>query len=139
MNLECSNCKLPEKTAESGAFEIDDIKFDEWRQEDRRVQKFSVSIDGQEVSARFNTYARILKRHIHVKRIQHAAFNNVKANLQEKKEVLIQVDYSENYTNKDQSQVQSAYFGQKSFSIFTACCYLKVDGVILNENVTVIS
>ena len=35
--------------------------------------------------------------------------------------------------------MQSAYFGQKSFSIFTTCCYLKVDSVILNENVTVTS
>ena len=59
--------------------------------------------------------------------------------MQEKKEILIQVDYSENYTNKDQGQVQSAYFGQKPFSIFTACCYPKVDGVILNENVTATS
>ena len=65
--------------------------------------------------------------------------NNVKTNLQEKREILIQVYYSENYTNKDQGQLQSAYFGQKSFSLFTACCYLKVDGVILNENVTATS
>ena len=99
----------------------------------------SVSIDVHEVSARFNIHVQTLKHHIHVKRIQHTAFNNVKENLQEKKEVLIQVDYSENYTNKDQSQVQSAYFGQKPFSIFTVCCYPKVDGVILNENVTATS
>ena len=99
----------------------------------------SVSIDVHEVSARFNIHVQTLKHHIHVKRIQHIAFNNVKENLQEKKEVLIQVDYSENYTNKDQSQVQSAYFGQKPFSIFTVCCYPKVDGVILNENVTATS
>ena len=63
----------------------------------------------------------------------------MKANLKEKKEILIQVDCSENYTNKDQGQIQSAYFGQKSFSIFTACCYVKIDGVIINENVTVTS
>ena len=35
--------------------------------------------------------------------------------------------------------MQNAYFGQKLFSIFTACCYLKVKGDILNENVTVTS
>ena len=52
MNSECNNCKLPQKIAESGAFETDDIKFDEWRQVDRRVQKISVSVDAQEVSAR---------------------------------------------------------------------------------------
>ena len=63
-------------------------------------------------------HVQTLKRRIHAKsiqhtakRIQHTAFNNVKANLQEKKEILIQVDNSENYTNKDQGQVQNAYFG----------------------------
>ena len=131
VNSECNNCKLPEKIAESGAFETHDIKLDEWRQVDCKVQKVSVSIDVQNVSASFDAHVPTLKRHIHVKRIQHIAFNKVKANLQEKKEILIQVDYSENYTNKDQGQVQSVYFGQKSFSIFTTCCYLKADSVIL--------
>ena len=38
INWECDNCKLPEKIAESRAFETDDIKFDEWRQKD--VKRF---------------------------------------------------------------------------------------------------
>ena len=54
-------------------------------------------------------------------------------------EVLIQVDCSENYGNKDQRHIQSAYFRQQSFSTFIACCYLQIDGVIVNENVTVTS
>ena len=56
MNSECNNCKLPETIAESGAFETNDIKFDEQRQVDRRIQKVSLSIDIQEVSARFNAH-----------------------------------------------------------------------------------
>ena len=139
MNSKCNICKLPEKLPKSGGFETADINIEEWKLVDRRAQKVSVSINVQEVSSRFNTHVQILKGHIHVKRIQHTAFNNVKANPKEKKEILIQVDYSENYTNKDQGQIQSAYFGQKSFSIFTACCYVKIDGVIINENVTVTS
>ena len=114
MNLECNNCKLPDKIVESRAFENDDIKFDEWRQVDRRVQKVPISIHVQEVSARFNAHVWTLKRHIHITHIQRTAFNNVKANLQEKKEILIHVDYSENYTNKNQSQVESAYFAVTS-------------------------
>ena len=131
MNSKCNNCKLPEKIAESGAFETDNIKFDEWRQVDWRVRKFSVSIDVQEVSAFFNSHVRTLKRHIYVKRIQHAAFNNVKANLLEKKAILIQVYYSKNYINKVKVKCK---VWQQSFLIFTACCQPKVDGVILNEN-----
>ena len=51
---------------------------------------------------------------------------------------MIQVDYSsENYVNKDQAQIQHAYFGLKLFSIITTCCYLNNDGIIINENVTI--
>ena len=83
MNSECSNCKLPEKIAESRTFKNDDMKFGERRQVDCRVQKVSVSIDVQEVSALFNAHVRTLKRHIHIKHIQQTAFNNVRANFQE--------------------------------------------------------
>ena len=89
MNSECNNCKLSAKIAESQAFENDDIKFDEWRQVDRRVQKVSISIDVQEVSGRFNAHVRTLKRRTHITHIQRTAFNNVNANLEEKKEILI--------------------------------------------------
>ena len=70
MNSECKNCKLPEKIAESGVFETDDIKFDQWRQIDRWVKNDSVSIDVQEVSTCFNAHVRSLKHHMHVKRIK---------------------------------------------------------------------
>ena len=40
MNSECNNCNLPEKIAESGEFETDAIKFDEWIQVDCRDKKF---------------------------------------------------------------------------------------------------
>ena len=32
-------------------------------------------------------------------------------------EVLIQIDYSENYANQNQNEIQSAYFGQLFFDI----------------------
>ena len=83
MNSECSNCKLPEKIAENRAFKNDDMKLGERRQVDCRVQKVSVSIDVQEVSALFNAHVQTLKRHIHIKHIQQTAFNNVGANFQE--------------------------------------------------------
>ena len=138
MNSECNNCKLPDNIAKSGAFETDYIKFDEWRQVDRTAQSFCFYWCSRSLCTLYCTRPDIEGPYPR-KRIQHTAFNNVKANLQEKKEIIIQVGYRENYTNEDQGQVQSAYFGQKSFSIFTTCCYLKVDSVILNENVTVIS
>ena len=69
---------------------------------------------------------------------QHVAYNHLKENLKPG-EIFLHVDYSENYVNKQQGEIQSAHFGQDSFSIFTACCYLHdADGKLVTENVTVI-
>ena len=76
MDSKCKECELPENIAESGAFETENITFNEWKQVDHRAQKVSVSIDVKDVSSHFNTYVKTLKRHIHVKRIQLTAFNN---------------------------------------------------------------
>ena len=37
------------------------------------------------------------------------------------------VDYSENYKNTEQNEIQSAYFGHTCFRIFTDCCYYKAE------------
>ena len=49
------------------------------------------------------------------------------------------IDDSENYSKIQHGEIQSAYFGDDSFSIFTACCYLCKDGDFINENITIIS
>ena len=38
---------------------------------------------------------------------------------------LIHVDYSESYNNTQQDVIQSAYFGQQNFSIFTSYSYYR--------------
>ena len=90
----------------------------------------------EEIVHRLNQIITALKRYIHIKHIQHAKFNFLKFNLQGN-EVLIQIDCSENNANQDQNQIQSVYFGQSCFSIFTACCYLPIDRVLVNKNITV--
>ena len=44
----------------------------------------------------------------------------MKEKLQEN-EVILRVDYSESYINTQQDEIQRAYFGNSTFSIFTAC------------------
>ena len=81
----------------------------------------------------------MLKRHLFTKRTQASAYNEVKDNLKQN-DLLIHVDYSENYNNKQQWEIQSAYFGHASFSIFTACCYFKDESNAINkEAITVTS
>ena len=57
-----------------------------------------------------------------------------------KKILKIHVNYSEYYKDKEQDEIQSAYFRHNSFSIFMACYYTRwVDGTLLNEDFTVTS
>ena len=38
-------------------------------------------------------------------------------------EILIHFDYTKNYKSKHRNEIQSAYFGNKSFRFFTGCTY----------------
>ena len=62
-----------------------------------------------------NGAIKILKRHIHLRRVQLYFYNNVKNEII-KIEVLIDVDYSDSCKNKQQQEIQSAYFGHTTFS-----------------------
>ena len=62
----------------------------------------------------------------------------MKKNLQEN-EVILRVDYSESYNNTQQDEIQSACFGNSTFSIFTACGYILNNGRESSErSVTVV-
>ena len=87
--LNSRNVNCLRKLMKVRALETDNITFNKWKQVNCRAQKVSVSIDMKEVSPRFNTHVKTLKHHIHVKRIQHATFYNLKSNLKERREILI--------------------------------------------------
>ena len=65
-----------------------------------------------------------LKRHVYRKHEQVASYNKQKDELKTG-EALIHVDCSESYNNTQQDEIQSAYFGQLNFSIFTSCSYYR--------------
>ena len=72
-------------------------------------------------------------------RVQFNYCNNVKSNLA-KNEILIHIDYSESYENKQQQEIQGTYFGHTTFSIFTACRYLRdAEDKVICESVTITS
>ena len=73
----------------------------------------------------------IWKTHIFVKRTQNTHYNRLKENLKTN-EFIIHVDYSENYKDKEQNEIQSAYIGHNSLATFMACFYTRViDGTLL--------
>ena len=132
-------CYFTGVTIEKFVDYCDNVEYYKWAKLDGKAKKVVKSVDAEEAIELFNEQVNILKAHIFVKRTQNTHYNRRKENLKTS-EFIIQVDYKENYKDKEQDEIQSAYFGHNSFSIFTACCYTRgIDGTLLNENFTVTS
>ncbi|XP_066932919.1 glutamic acid-rich protein-like [Clytia hemisphaerica] len=113
-----------------------------WVRENHKIKKTTVTKETRdELFKDWETSLATLKKHIHRKREQHAAYVAMKENI-EPGTAIIHVDYSESYRNKQQDEIQSAYFGQSSFSIFTACAYYKADNSddpLVKRSLTIVS
>ena len=54
---------------------------------------------------------------------------------------MLHVDIAESYKNNQQDAIQTAYYGNHCFRIFTACCYAKSpnNNDVRNDNVIVVT
>ena len=139
MNSVCMNCRETGLKVEDFEDEDDAVMSYKWKRVDNKVQKIKMSLSPVEARTYFDEEVRVLKRPVFVKRQQHAFYNSLKEKIGGR-EMLMHVDYSKNYVNVQQGEIQSIYFGHSTFSIFTACCYIRSeDGKLANENVTVVS
>ena len=86
----------------------------------------------------FKDDIKTLKEHIFIKRRQVNAYNAIKASLSEN-DLILHVDFTENYKNDQQDATQSAYFENQCLCIFIECYYAKSSNHndIRNENVIV--
>ena len=117
------------------------VSYYEWsRGDDGKIKKVLANVEPEEAIEVFNKQLSALKKHIFTKRQLAIVYNDIKNRLKPG-ELLVNVDFSENYENKQQDEIQSAYFGHTTFSLFTACCYLKTEenGELVKENVTITS
>lgn len=125
---------------DSEEFEKDYVRYYEWaRGDDNKLMKMMSSKSAENSIGLLDTTIQVLKRHLYVKRVQCKFYDDFKKNLG-KNDLLVHVDYSESYENKQQREIQSAYFGHTTFSIFTACCYLRNnEDKVICESVTITS
>ena len=138
MHSTCVNCSDFELNVDDFHNNKESITFLQWIRVDNKIQKSEIELPFDEICQKSNKDIKVLKKHIYVKRQQHVRYNKLKEELGEN-EILLHFDYSENYSNIQQGEIQSAYFGHNSFAIFTAYCYLRKDGDLINENITIIS
>ena len=138
----CEDCPSPMMTSEDFAGEQEDsseISYWTWTKDSNGyIIKAKITNNQTNVSELWADTVEELKQHIHRKRVQFAAIENIKNNLSDG-QLLTHVDYSENYKAKHQNEIQSAYFGGKSFSLFTACTYYTENGELKKLPTTVVT
>ena len=88
------------------------------------MMKSQVTLSIEDALTLWNSKVQRLKEHVFTKRQQQSKISYLKANIKVN-EVLIHLDYSENYKSQDQNDIQNAYFGRASFSLFIACPYYR--------------
>ena len=123
MMSNCSNCLRSALSLEDfegdsenvsdndGAYAESSIGYYEWKRSlDGKIKKALVTISAEEAIDLFNSQFVTLKQHIYIKQKQVSCYNDIKDNLTND-QLLIHVDYSENYENRQQGEIQSAYFG----------------------------
>ena len=87
---------------------------------DGYLNKIRMETEISESLTLWQTKIEIMKVHIHKKGRQFTEITRMTNNINED-EISIHLDYSEKYKCQHQNEIQSAYFGNKIFSFFTAC------------------
>ena len=117
------NCSDSNSDSDSDA-NANEESFYKWEIPDKHVAKVRITLPFDKAVDMFKASVTVLKKHIYSKRVQNREYNSIKESL-DQGEILVHVDYAESYKNVQQNEIQSAYFGNSIFSIFTACCYTK--------------
>ena len=80
---------------------------------DKSIGKVNQNLPFDQAIEKWSSTILTIKKHIYRKGKQVASYSQQKLD-QKPGEVLILVDYSESYSNSQQDEVQSAYFGQQN-------------------------
>ena len=127
-----------ERRSDSGEDAKNEITYFKWTTVNSKMQKIPIEIDVLEVEPVLRGTIQVLKYHLYVKDQQYARYQELKLNLGPG-EILIHMDFGESYANKQQDEVQSAYFGHENVSIFTACCYVRDGNELIKHCIAIVS
>ena len=93
-----------------------------WQTVGKKICKAKIEMSFNTAIEMFKEEVAVLKEHIHIKRRQVNAYREMKYSLKDD-DLMDQVDFAESCKNEQQDAIQSAYFGNQCFSIFTVSCY----------------
>ena len=138
MNGLCNTCPGSAPIAEisENLEKVESLTFYKWTTKNKVVCKISDEISEEEAASKLVELISGEKLHLHHYNIYHqyAELKWLKSNLKID-EVILSVDFSKNYDNKQRHEIQSAYFGHECFTLFTAACYFNQSVAIENGRI----
>ena len=117
---------------------IDEITYSKWVRKNNFYQKVEFTESGTVVSETLDEIiTKTFKLHVYNIFQQFSELKYLKKSLKNN-EVILSVDFSYNYENKQRHKIQSPYFGHEAFTVFTAACNIKDSlSVVHDINLTV--
>ena len=117
----------------------DNVTFYRWQIVEKKITKSKVDVTFEDAAEMFKDDIKTLKEHIYIKRRQSNPYLEIKAFLSEN-DLMLHVHFAKSYKNDQQDAIQSTYFRNQCFMIFTAYCYAKIpNDDVRNDNVIVVT
>ena len=132
----CENCGINSVVWEQLQELIEteaDITFYKWVKNGKYPEKLSHTKNKEDMIVELKSQLIVYRVHQYNFVRQHKELDALKLNLPENTAV-IQVDFAENYNNKQQHAAQSAYFGQQCFTLFTAVIWYTVGETLISDS-----
>ena len=126
---ECEHCPSLDLEA---LLDCSEVCFYTWKKGEKYYGKHTENT-GEEVIELLYEQIDYVKVHYYRMQIQDATYREHIKGLKDG-ELVIHVDYSENYKNKQQSEIKAGYYGQGQFSLFTVFIYIKQNDNIVCKN-----
>ena len=139
----CSGLDTEYKDTLSFISNIAEVRLKQWKKVEGKVRKIETVESGKDVVALLKEKVEKKGYLVHVYNIfrQFREFKTLKENI-DRDEAIVTVDFARNYDNKQAAEIQSAYFGHDTFTLYTVCCYLRGEdgelesiplGIVSNE------
>ena len=126
-HVDCRGLNLKYRDILTFISTISEVRLKQWKKLEGKVRKIETVESGQHVVALLK---KVNKKGylVHVYNIfrQFRELKTLKENI-EQDEAIVTVDFARNYDNKQAAEIQSAYFGHDTFTLYTVCCYLKAE------------
>lgn len=124
MNGECKKCVLNLHTLIDEDLNMSsEIFWKQWKDDcSSRPKVFEAKGTIEEAVNELQNQFSKFKKHFFVKRLQAKAFKNMKDTVADD-EVILQVDFAENYLATSQDEIQSAHWTHNQITVFTGCAW----------------